>query len=130
MASPATSVYVPFYTNVTNTPANYQKGTDKPDNDSAYWTYKMTRVLTDPYKNKLINKDVLPVQKKVQKHLDQNLTKSDKQAESLPSDQVADYLTQCNQENADYAQKQFQKLNQKLTVDATRQTKIVQDKNL
>lgn len=130
MASPATSVYVPFYTNVTNTPANYQKGTDKPDNNSAYWTYKMTRVLTDPYKNKLINKDVLPVQKKVQKRLDQNLAKSDKQAESLPSDQVADYLTQCNQENADYAQKQFQKLNQKLTVDATRQTKIVQDKNL
>lgn len=130
MASPATSVYVPFYTNVNNTPTNYQSGTDKPDGTSAYWTYKMTRVLTDPYKNKLVNKDVVPVQKKVQKKLDQNLKNSDKQAENLPDDEVANFLTQTNQANADYAQKQFQKLNKKLIVDSTRQTKIVQDKNL
>lgn len=90
----------------------------------------MTRVLTDPYKNKLINKDVVPVQKHVQKHLDQQLATTDKQAEQLPSDQVADFLTQANQQNADYAQNAFKKLNQKLTVDATRQTKVVQNKNL
>ncbi len=130
MASPATSVYVPFYTNVNNTPTSYQKGTDKPDSESAYWTYKMTKVLTDPYKNKLVNKDVVPVQRKTTSHLKTSLKANDQQARNLTGDELTNFLTQCNQQNADYAQNIFQKLNNKLIVDSTRQTKIVQDKNL
>lgn len=130
MASPATSVYVPFYTNITNTPSNYQIGTDQPDDQSAYWTYKKTRILTDPYKNKLVKKDVVPVQRKLQKQLDENLAKSDKEAEALPADNVAAFLTECNQKNADEAQATFNKLNQKLIIDASKQTRIVQNKDL
>lgn len=130
MASPATSVYVPFYTNVNNTPSQYQIGTDKPDDQSAYWTYKKTRILTDPYKNKLVNKDVVPVKSKLQKQLIQNLTESDKQATGVPADEVGNFLTQSNQQKADDAQNTFNKLNQKLIVDSSKQTKIVQDKNL
>ena len=130
MASPATSVYVPFFTNVNNTPTQYQKGTDTPDNSSAYWTYKDTKVLTDPYKNKLVKKDVIPVQKRVNEQLRTNLKQADQRAQSLSGDALTEFLTQQNQKNADYAQKQFNKLNQKLIVDSSRLTKIVQDKNL
>ena len=36
MATPVTGVYVPFYPDINNTPASYQKGTDKFTGDSAY----------------------------------------------------------------------------------------------
>lgn len=130
MASPATSIYVPFYTNVNNTPSQYQQGTGTPDSTSAYWTYKMARILTDPYKNKLINKDVVPVQKRVNKQLATNLKQSDQQATQLSGDALTNFLTAENQKNADYAQKEFTSLDQKLVVDASRQTKIVQNKDL
>lgn len=90
----------------------------------------MTRVLTDPYKNKLVNKDVVPVQKKTTKYLKASLKNNDQQAKNLTGDELTNFLTQYNQQNADYAQNVFQKLNNKLIVDSTRQTKIVQDKNL
>ena len=130
MASPATSVYVPFYTNVNNTPSQYQKGTSTPDNTSAYWTYKETKILTDPYKDKLVNKDVTKVQKKVKKQLNANLKDTTQKAQSLSGSQLNNFLLQANQTNADYAQSQFTKLNQQLMIDASKQTKIVQDKNL
>lgn len=130
MASPATSVYIPFYTNVNTTPNQYQKGIDKPDNDSVYWTYKETRILTDPYKNKLINKDVQPVQTKLNDQLANNLKQSDQTAKQLFGTNLNNYLADQNQKNADLAQNTFEKLNQKLMVDSSRQTKIVQNKNL
>lgn len=130
MASPATSAYIPFYTNIKDTPDQYKIGTDEPDTKSAYWTYKMTRVLTDPYKNLLINKDVVPAQKIVNNQLTINLATSDKHAQSLTGDDLVNYLTEQNQTNADYAQKEFKILNQRLVKDATTQTKIVQNKDL
>ena len=130
MASPATSVYVPFYTNVNTTPHQYQSGTDQPDQSSAYWTYKLTRVLTDPYRNKLINKDVRPAQKKLNHQLQVNLKQSDQTAQRLTGSTLSDYLAQQNQQNADLAQNTFEKLNQKLIVDSSRQTKIVHHQDL
>lgn len=130
MASPATSIYVPFFTDITSTPKQYQIGTGTPDGKSAYWTYKMTKVLSDPYKDTLVKKDILPVQKKVNKQLDKNLADATKAAEHMNQDAVSQFLTEQNQKNADYAQSKFNKLNQKLIVDASRQTKIVQHKDL
>ncbi|MEE8824384.1 dipeptidase [Lentilactobacillus sunkii] len=130
MASPATSAYIPFYTNIKDTPAQYKLGTDQPDAKSAYWTYKMTRILTDPYKDVLINKDVTPTKEVVNHQLDMNLENSDNHAVHLNGDDLVNYLTEQNQMNADYAQTQFQLLNQKLIQDASRLTKIVQNKDL
>lgn len=68
--------------------------------------------------------------KRVNEQLRTNLKQADQRAQSLSGDALTEFLTQQNQKNADYAQKQFNKLNQKLIVDSSRLTKIVQDKNL
>ena len=45
----AYSPYVPFYTNIENTPANYQVADHTVDPDhSAYWLYKTLQVLVEP----------------------------------------------------------------------------------
>lgn len=114
MATPVTGVYVPFYTDINNTPASYQKGTDKFTPDSAYWTYEMTWDLTNANYKKFFKKDVVPVQSKVQKQLDDNLKQSDSQAKSMNGDQATDFLTKQNQNNADYALNKYNDLNSKL----------------
>lgn len=125
MASASSSVYVPFYTNINDTPNQYKIGTDVPDNQSAYWTYKMTRILTDPYKNLLINKDVIPIQKLTSAQLVSNLANSDKKAATLSGDALTAYLTQQNQTNSDYAQSEFTILNQQLIRDSSKLRKYV-----
>ncbi|PAK87271.1 peptidase C69 [Lentilactobacillus parakefiri] len=130
MASPATSAYIPFYTNINNTPDQYKIGNDQPDSKSAYWTYKMTKVLTDPYKNKFINRRVIPTQQIVAHQLTINLANSDKHAQTLTGNDLINYLTEQNQLNANYAQTEFRQLNQQLIQDATKQTSIVHHKNL
>lgn len=130
MASPATSVYVPFFTDAKDTPTQYQQGANIPDNKSAYWTYKMTRILTDPYKNRLIDKDVLPVQKKVNKQLVDNLAKATTESKKISRESLPEYLTQQNRKNANIAQNAFDKLNKQLIIDSSKQSKITINKDL
>ena len=82
MASPANSVYLPFYTNISDTPSQYKVDGDYQDptnTKSAYWTYKTTAMVIEAYKHKkfidsstgkktdLIYKDVNPTKKAVTK---------------------------------------------------------------
>ena len=129
MASPATSVYVPFYTNINNTPSRYKIGTDKYDNKSAYWTYKETSVLIDSNKEKLDKKYVVPIQNKVNKQLRQNIKNDDRRAKTLNGQQLQDYLTNCNQQNADYAQNEFNKLNGQLITGIANEQQVVPNSN-
>ena len=59
-----------------------------------------------------------------------NLKQSDQTAQQLTGSALSDYLAQQNQQNADLAQNTFEKLNQKLIVDSSRQTKIVHHQDL
>lgn len=90
----------------------------------------MTKVLTDPYKNKFINRRVIPTQQIVAHQLTINLANSDKHAQTLTGNDLINYLTEQNQLNANYAQTEFRQLNQQLIQDATKQTSIVHHKNL
>lgn len=80
--SPANSVYLPFYTNISDTPSQYKVDGDYQDptnTKSAYWTYKTTAMVIEAYKHKkfidsstgkktdLIYKDVNPTKKAVTK---------------------------------------------------------------
>lgn len=121
MASPATSVYVPFYTMINQTPKSYQKGSDTYSSDSAYWTYKLTSVLTNPYYDVFYDKTVFPVKQSTQASLHDQLKKSD--AKSLTTNQpLMTYLTQANMKKARYARMQFTTLNNQLITLSTAQT--------
>ena len=52
MGVTAQSVFVPFYTNIDDTPEIYKKGNAKYSNDSAYWIFKEASVLLDSHYNK------------------------------------------------------------------------------
>lgn len=132
MASPANSVYLPFYTNISDTPSQYKVDGDYQDptnTKSAYWTYKTTAMVVEAYKHKkfidsstgkktdLIYKDVNPTKKAVTKQLKANLAQSDK---------LTAYLTEQNQKNADYAQKKWQTMNNSLIVHSNKLASVNQ----
>lgn len=129
LATPVTGVYVPFYTDINSTPEAYQKGTDKFTADSAYWTYEMTWDLTNANYKDFYKKLVLPTKNKVQKQLDENLTKSDAQAKSMTGDQATDYLTKQNQSNADYTLTQYNDLNTKMLTSLANSTPFMKAAN-
>lgn len=45
MANPVYSVYLPFYSGITDTPAPYKSGTDRYDDSSAYWVFRAVGLL-------------------------------------------------------------------------------------
>ncbi|MBT8904409.1 peptidase C69 [Lactobacillus delbrueckii subsp. bulgaricus] len=143
MASPANSVYLPFYTNISDTPSQYKVDGDYQDptnTKSAYWTYKTTAMVVEAYKHKkfidsstgkktdLIYKDVNPTKKTVTKQLKANLAQSDKVAKTLSGDKLTAYLTEQNQKNADYAQKKWQTMNNSLIVHSNKLAPVTKSK--
>ncbi len=133
MGVPDTSSYVPFYTNITETPKEYQMGTDKPDAESAYWTYRMTNVLTVPYYAEFKKEDVLPVRKEVRKHLDEELAKTDKEAEKIIKENpeaLQEYLTKSVKGFSDYSLGKYKELNSDLIIKSTEKTKVDHKKSL
>lgn len=76
---------------------------------------------------RFLTKDVRPA---LNHQLQVNLKQSDQTAQQLTGSALSDYLAQQNQQNADLAQNTFEKLNQKLIVDSSRQTKIVHHQDL
>ncbi|GAY72351.1 dipeptidase [Lentilactobacillus kosonis] len=131
MASPDTSVFVPFYTDINNTPEQYKIGTNKYDTNSAYWTYKETKTLADPYYNEYVKKYIRPVQRSTNHQLSIRLKADDQLARSTnDSEQLQQMLTRANQENANIAQNEFQKLNDLLIEVSTTKTPIVQNTDL
>lgn len=120
MASPDTSVYVPFYTNINATPQSYQIGTDHYDPNSAFWTYKLTSTLVQPYPTSFTTQYIKPIQKAVENHMQRALNQSDQVAEQLTSTTaLQNYLTASNQQKANFAQNKFKQLNAKLITQST-----------
>ncbi|OPJ60218.1 C69 family dipeptidase [Clostridium oryzae] len=122
LATPETSVYVPFYAGITTTPKTYRIGTDTPDTKSAYWTYRTTQVLAAPYYNEFLSDFIRPVQKDIDKEFNYSIAAVDKKAlkiyKSSPN-KVAAYLNKASEQNADYALDKFRKLNKMLLKKST-----------
>lgn len=133
MGVPDTSSYVPFYSGITQTPKEYQMGTDKPDAESAYWNYRMTNVLTVPYYAEFKNDQVLPVRKEVRNHLTQEMKKTDKEAEKIIKEnpeKLPDYLNEQTKGFSDYTLNRYKQLNQELIIKSTEKTKVEHKKDL
>ncbi|MGO3732597.1 MAG: C69 family dipeptidase [Vagococcus sp.] len=130
---PETSSYVPFYAGITETPKSYQMGTDVADSDSAYWTYRTTNALTVPYYKEFKKEEILPTRKKVRKQLNEDLAKTDKEAEKLIKDspeKLPEYLNKQTQAFADYSLKEYTELNHRLITSMTEQTPVAHNDDL
>ncbi|MFW8053718.1 C69 family dipeptidase [Vagococcus fluvialis] len=133
MGVPETSSYVPFYSGITETPKEYQIGTDKPDTESAYWNYRMTNVLTVPYYEEFKKDNILPVRKEVRKHLTEEVEKTDKEAEKIIKDnpdKLPEYLNKQTKAFSDYTLNKYKELNNELIIKSTEKTKVEHKKEL
>ena len=59
----------------------------------------------------------------------QNIKNDDRRAKTLNGQQLQDYLTNCNQQNADYAQNEFNKLNGQLITGIANEQQVVPNSN-
>ncbi|WP_205839202.1 C69 family dipeptidase [Velocimicrobium porci] len=132
---PETSVYVPFYAGITQTPEAYRTGTATPSDDSAYWAFRTTNALVRP-QYKALMPTVTPVMNNVTHKLNQNLKASDEEAMKIynnnPLDKTAlqKYLTEQGEKNATYAIDEFKALNAQLIKQYTALNPIYHNSDL
>lgn len=130
---PETSVFVPFYSGINQTPKQYREGTDTPDTNSAYWTYRTTGALTTPYYNDYMKKYTKPQLDAIQEKLNNSLKASDKEALKLykrSHKKAENYMTEHCKDISNYSLKQVRKLNGDLLKATTSQTPVHHDSNL
>lgn len=120
MGVTAQSVFVPFYTNIDDTPEIYKKGDAKYSNDSAYWIFKEASVLLDSHYNKF-NKHYNEVQQNTANQLHNLLIQSDQQIQTneLSNKKISKLLTVQNQKIADLAINNFKALISYLITEST-----------
>lgn len=130
---PDTSNYIPFYSGITETPKEYQIGNDEPDTKSAYWTYRTTNALTNPYHDEFKKEEIIPIQEKVWGHMNDSVKKIDKEvikiAEKNPN-KVSSYLNMKTKELSDYSLKEYRQVNKNLIKRMTEKTNIKHNENL
>lgn len=130
---PDTSNYIPFYSGVTETPKEYQIGTDEPDEKSAYWTYRTTNALTNPYHDEFKTEIISPVQEKVWTHMTESVEKIDKEAEKLVEknpENLDSYLNKKTKELSDYSLKEYMQVNKNLIKKMTKKTNVRHNEDL
>ncbi|MDF9444201.1 C69 family dipeptidase [Limosilactobacillus mucosae] len=93
------SPYVPFYTNISDTPANYQKAGAEVDPNSAYWMYKTLAVIIEPRYHKFIN-EVNEYRDGCQSFGLRRIDQIDQQAADLEEGELNNFLTKANLQTA------------------------------
>ena len=94
------SPYVPFFTNINDTPANYQVATDDADPaKSAYWLQKLLEVIVEPRYHEFIN-EVNDFRDQCQSYGVGRVDAITAAAAGKDADKLTDYLTAANRESA------------------------------
>lgn len=128
-----TSNYVPFYSGITKTPAYYQAGTDLPDGNSAYWTYRVTNILTKTNYQEFKTKETLPLRQEVRDYLAKQVAKTDTEAKQIikdTPDNLPTYLNEQTEKFAKYSLEKYKELNKQLLVKMTELTPTKHNDNL
>ncbi|RLK63686.1 hypothetical protein D3H64_03525 [Atopobacter sp. AH10] len=128
---PETSVYVPFYSGITDTPKAYKTGTDNPADDGAYWTFRRVNAIVsahfDPFKKKYVQ----PVQEKAREELAKDLAETDKEALKIKDkEKRAKFLTEASEKRADKMLKKWDKLSNKLMKALADETTVYHNPDL
>ena len=94
------SPYVPFFTNINDTPANYQVATDDADPaKSAYWLHKLLEVIVEPRYHEFIN-EVNDFRDGCQSYGVGRVDAITAGAAGKQGAELTDYLTAANKESA------------------------------
>lgn len=94
------SPYVPFFTNINDTPANYQVATDDADPaKSAYWMHKLLEVIVEPRYHEFIN-EVNDFRDGCQSYGAGRVDAITAAAAGKQGTELIDYLTAANKESA------------------------------
>lgn len=94
------SPYVPFFTNINDTPANYQVATDDADPaKSAYWLHKLLEVIVEPRYHEFIN-EVNDFRDGCQSYGVGRVDAITAGATGKQGAELTDYLTAANKESA------------------------------
>lgn len=94
------SPYVPFFTNINDTPANYQVATDAADPaKSAYWMHKLLEVIVEPRYHEFIN-EVNDFRDGCQSYGVGRVDAITAGAAGKQGAELTDYLTAANKESA------------------------------
>ncbi|ANK58847.1 MULTISPECIES: C69 family dipeptidase [Loigolactobacillus] len=92
----AYSPYVPFFTNINDTPENYRNTTKAVDLDNAYWLYKSLGVLVEPHYHDFVEQ-INEYRDACQAQVRNAVELTDQQAAELSGAKLTDYLTQQNE---------------------------------
>lgn len=96
----AAAPWVPFYTNIKDTPANYQIKTGQADpTNSAYWLYKCIQALLEG-KQQDWQRKLRAFQADCQSLAIQHVDETDRAAEKLSQTELAGFLTEANDQIA------------------------------
>ncbi|MHB9651654.1 C69 family dipeptidase [Enterococcus faecalis] len=130
---PDTSNYIPFYSGISDTPEMYKKGSDVPDQQSAYWIYRLTNVLTRGDYSTLKPKRTLPLRQEINKYMFTELAKSDNEAKEILNtnpEKLVDFFNEKANLLSNYSIQKYKELNKKLIVDLTNKDSKQHDKDL
>ncbi|WP_301049370.1 C69 family dipeptidase [Lactobacillus intestinalis] len=119
----AYSPYVPFYTNIENTPANYQVADHTVDPDhSAYWLYKTLQVLVEPRYHQYIYQ-INAYRDECQSYGVGRVSEIDKEAKDKHGDMLTSFLTSANEVTANEITKKTKTLMSDLVRQALNSSK-------
>ena len=119
----AYSPYVPFYTNIEDTPENYKlaEHTVDPDN-SAYWMYKTLQVLVEPRYHQYIY-EVNAYRDECQQDALGRIDEVDQHAKDLHENELTEFLTKENDKTAAMITQETKKLMSNLVREALNSSK-------
>ena len=126
------SIYVPFYSGISDTPADYKVGTENYSEGSAYWLYKHMSVLLDAHYNKFIN-NLVNIQKELYSKFLGIIDKTDKLALSAENlDEQTKILNNASFEMANISRQEIKKFISYLITNETNLSPLSfkTDKNL
>lgn len=119
----AYSPYVPFYTNIEDTPLNYKVADHMVDPDSsAYWLYKTLQVLVEPRYHQYIY-EVNAYRDDCQSYGIGRIDLIDEKAKNMEGRELIKYLTSANDETAGVITKKTKNLMSKLVRQALNSSK-------
>lgn len=119
---PETSVYVPFYSGISDTPKAYKTGTDTYDTQSAYWAFRSVNVLTNSNYTEY-SKIVTDMWKGLEAQYSDEITSIDSTASSLYEQdpkKCEKFLTMYSNYSAQNAVEQARELEQQLITKSTK----------
>lgn len=119
MGVPAESQYVPFFSGLTDTPADYQRGALPANLNSAYWQYKLAGVLVDAHLQHYLPA-LNSLQDDVHAQLVAHIAATDKQAQKLQDHtELAALATQASAVSAAIASSAWRKFTMQLLAEST-----------